>query len=393
MGIPRFAFPMIKIPGLTQEAMAESFVTGFLLGTYQFNVYKTAEREKVNEIQEAILLGETPQDVNAIREGLRIGKIISTAVCTTRDLANGPSNEITPTVLSERAREVAKAHAMAVEIFELSQAQTMGMGAFAAVAKGSQEPAKFIVLEYNPGKDLDTFALVVKGIKFDSGGLSIKPAESMEKMKDDMSGAAAVVAILKAAAELGIPLHLVAIIPATENLPSGKAYKPGDILKTLSGQTVEVISTDAEGRLILSDALTYCLRYKPKAIIDLATLTGAIVIALGEYVIGLFGNDEPLLRRVEEASVKTGEKVWQLPLWEEYFENLKSDVADFRNAGTRSAGAINGAVFLSRFVDKVPWVHLDIAGTAWVDKEKPYTPRGATGSGVRLVLQMLRDWK
>jgi leucyl aminopeptidase len=214
----------------------------------------------------------------------------------------------------------------------------------------------------------------------------------MERMKDDMSGAAAVLATLQAAAKLQLPFHLVGIMPATENLPSGKAYKPGDILKTLSGQTVEVISTDAEGRLILSDALTYSLRYQPKAIINLATLTGACVIALGDYVIGLFGNDDGLLKRVEEASSKTGEKVWRLPLWDDYFEYLKSDAADFRNVGTRAAGAIIGAVFLSKFVGKIPWVHLDIAGPASIEKERPYTPRGGTGAGVRLLIQMLKDW-
>jgi leucyl aminopeptidase len=198
---------------------------------------------------------------------------------------------------------------------------------------------------------------------------------------------------MQAAAELQIPLHLVGIMPTTENLPDGRAYKPGDILKTLSGQTVEVISTDAEGRLILCDALAYSLRYQPRAIIDLATLTGACVVALGDYVIGLFGNDEGLLKRVEEASARTGERAWRLPLWDEYFEYLKSDVADFRNVGTRAAGAIIGGIFLSRFVEKTPWVHLDIAGPASIDKARPYIPAGGTGAGVRLLIQFLSDWR
>jgi leucyl aminopeptidase len=266
------------------------------------------------------------------------------------------------------------------------------MGAFVAVAKGSQEPGKFITLEYNRGKGFETIALVGKGITFDSGGISIKPSDRMERMKDDMSGAAAVMAAMEASARLRLPLHLVGILPTTENLPDGKAYKPGDILKTLSGQTVEVISTDAEGRLILSDALTYSLRYQPKAIIDLATLTGACVIALGDYVTGLFGNDEPLVKRIEEASEKTGEKVWRLPLWDEYFDYLKSDTADFRNVGTRAAGAIIGGIFLSKFVGKTPWVHLDIAGPANIDKDRPYVPKGGTGVGVRLLIQLLRGW-
>jgi leucyl aminopeptidase len=392
-GIKQFAFPIKRFNGLSEKELTESFVTGLLLGVYQFNEFKTLERDKIKEIEEVIILGETAEEMKLLGDGVRTGKIISESVYMARDLINGPSNQITPTALAEKAQQIAKDHAMEIQVLEVSQAESIGMGAFVAVAKGSQEPGKFIILEYNKGKGLDTIALVGKGITFDSGGISIKPSEKMERMKDDMSGAAAVLATMQAASELQLPLHLVGIIPATENLPSGKAYKPGDVLKTLSGQTVEVISTDAEGRLILSDALTYSLRYQPKAIIDLATLTGACVIALGDYVIGLFGNDETLLKRVEKASGKSGEKVWRLPLWDEYFEYLKSDVADFRNVGTRSAGAIIGGIFLSKFVEKTPWVHLDIAGPAYIEKERPYTPKGGTGVGVRLVVQMLRDWK
>ncbi len=391
-GIKQFAFQVKKLDSYSERDLSESFVTGLLLGVYQYHEFKTREREKIKEIGEVILLGETTEEVKSLNDGLGAGKIISEAVCMARDLVNGPSNKITPTVLSEKAQQIAKDHGMEIQVLEVSQAEAMGMGAFAAVAKGSQEPGKFITLEYNKGKGLDTIALVGKGITFDSGGISIKPSEGMGRMKDDMSGAAAVLATMQAASKLSLPLHLVGMIPATENLPSGKAYKPGDILKTLSGQTVEVISTDAEGRLILSDALTYSLRYQPKAIIDLATLTGAIVIALGDYVIGLFGNDDPLLKRIEEASGKTGEKVWRLPIWDEYFDYLKSDVADFTNVGTRAAGAIIGGIFLSKFVEKVPWVHLDIAGPAFIEKERPYVPKGGTGVGVRLLVQLLRDW-
>jgi leucyl aminopeptidase len=392
-GIKQFAFPIGKIEGLSEAELAESFVTGLLLGVYQFNEFKTLEREKIKEIGEVILLGEKDKEIKSIGDGLKTGRTISEAVCLARDLVNGPSNKVTPTLLAEKAKQIAKDHEMEIQVLEVSQAEAMGMGAFVAVAKGSQEPGKFIVLEYNRGKGLDTIALIGKGITFDSGGISIKPSENMERMKDDMSGAAAVLATMQAASKLQLPFHLVGIMPATENLPSGKAYKPGDILKTLSGQTVEVISTDAEGRLILSDALTYSLRYQPKAIIDLATLTGACVIALGDHVIGIFGNDDVLLRRIEEASSKTGEKAWRLPLWDEYFEYLKSDAADFRNVGTRAAGAIIGGIFLSKFVEKIPWVHLDIAGPASIEKERPYIPRGGTGVGVRLLIQLLRDWK
>ena len=392
-GIKQLAFPIKKFDGYSEEELAESFVTGLLLGVYQFNEFKTLEREKIKEIEEMILVAEKNTEVKLIEGGQRAGQIISEAVYLARDLVNGPSNDVTPTFLAEKAKKIAKDYEMAIQVLEVGETESMGMGAFVAVAKGSQEPGKFIVLEYNKGKGLDTIALVGKGITFDSGGISIKPSENMERMKDDMSGAAAVLATLQAASKLQLPLHLVGIMPATENLPSGKACKPGDILKTLSGQTVEVISTDAEGRLILSDALTYSARYQPKAIIDLATLTGACVIALGDYVIGVFGNDDVLLKRVEEASSKTGEKAWRLPLWDEYLEYLKSDSADFRNVGTRAAGAIIGAIFLSKFVGKIPWIHLDIAGPASIEKERPYIPRGGTGAGVRLLIQILRDWK
>jgi leucyl aminopeptidase len=387
-----FAFAVERIERFSDEELAESFVTGLLLGTYQYNEFKTVGRDKIKEIKEAVLLVEQSERLKPVQDSVRVGAVISHAVCMARDLVNGPSNSITPAALVENARKMANAHGMGIQVFEVSQAETMGMGAFVAVAKGSQEPGKFIVLEHNRDRGFDTLVLVGKGITFDSGGISIKPSEGMDRMKDDMSGAAAVLGTLAAAAQLQLPLHLIGIIPATENLPSGKAYKPGDVLKTLSGQTVEVISTDAEGRLVLSDALTYSLRYKPKAIIDLATLTGACVVALGDYVAGLFGNDETLVKRIETASAKTGEKVWRMPLWDEYFDNIKSDVADFKNVGTRAGGAIIGAIFLSKFVEKTPWVHLDIAGPASIDKDRPYNPKGGTGAGVRLLVQLLRDW-
>ncbi len=392
-GIKQFAFQIKPFNDLSEEELAESFVTGLLLGNYQFNEFKTLERNKIRQIEEAVLLGETRQETSRIEQGLKRGRIISDAVCMARDLVNGPSNQVTPTALAEKAREIARNQGLGIEVLDLNEAEAAGMGAFVAVAKGSQEPAKFIILEYNKGKGLDTIVLVGKGITFDSGGISIKPAERMEQMKADMSGAAAVLATMEAVSRFQLPLHLVGMIPATENLPSGKAYKPGDVLKTLSGQTIEVISTDAEGRLILSDALTYSLKYQPKAIIDLATLTGACVIALGDYVMGVFGNDEALLKRIEAASAKAGEKAWRMPLWDEYFEYIKSDMADFKNVGTRAAGAIIGGIFLSKFVEKTPWVHLDIAGPAFIEKERPYIPKGGTGVGVRLLVQLLRDWK
>ena len=250
-GIKQFAFQLKRVEAYSEVELAESFVTGLVLGVYQYNEFKTLERDKIREIGEVILLGETVEETKSLGDGLGRGKIVSEAVCMARDLVNGPSNKITPTVLAEKAQQIARDHGMEIQVLEVSQAEAMGMGAFTAVAKGSQEPGKFIVLEHNKGKGLDTIVLVGKGITFDSGGISIKPSEGMDRMKDDMSGAAGVLATMQAAAKLKLPLNLVGVIPATENLPSGKAYKPGDILKTLSGQTVEVISTDAEGRLIL----------------------------------------------------------------------------------------------------------------------------------------------
>ncbi len=267
------------------------------------------------------------------------------------------------------------------------------MGAFLAVAQGSAEPAKFIVLEYQGGENPSaTIALLGKGITFDSGGISIKSSDKMERMKTDMGGGAAILATMQVVANLGLPLHLVGIIPCTENLPGGRAFKPGDVITSLSGQTIEIVSTDAEGRLLLADGLTYARRFKPDAMIDLATLTGSCIVALGDRVAGMMGNNDRLKAAVKRAAEITGERVWELPLWDEYQEQIKSDIADMKNVGGRSAGTITGATLLSRFVNKTPWVHLDIAGPVWTEKNLPYIPKGATGVGVRLLVQFLRDW-
>lgn len=296
-------------------------------------------------------------------------------------------------MLALHAQTIAKNNTLQCRVITEEQAQKMRMGAFLAVAQGSREPAKIIILEYIASRSFGPPLVIIgKGITFDSGGISLKPPDKMEQMKDDMAGGAVVMGTMQAVAQMKLPLNLVGIIPATENLPGGKAYKPGDVLTSLSGQTIEVISTDAEGRLILADALTYAKRYKPKAIVDLATLTGACIIALGDYVAGIMGNDASLLNSVKSAGEKTGEKVWELPLWEEYFDYLKSDIADFKNVGTRAAGTITGGMFLKKFVNDTPWVHMDIAGPTWYEKDKPYIPKGASGFGVRLLVQFLRDW-
>jgi leucyl aminopeptidase len=272
------------------------------------------------------------------------------------------------------------------------------MNGVLSVSRGSREEPKVVILRYRGGKaDGKPIVLVGKGVTFDSGGISIKPSEKMEDMKYDKAGAAAVLATVYAAASLHIPLNIVAIAPLVENLPSGSAYKPGDVIKHYGGKTSEVISTDAEGRLILADVLAYAVdKEKPQAIIDLATLTGACVVALGSQASGLFGNDQALIERVKRAAEASGERVWQLPLWKEYSEQIRSDVADIKNSGGRAAGAITAAAFLSNFIGTTPWVHLDIAGTAYTaedgTKVKTYTPKGATGVGVRLLIKLLKEW-
>ncbi len=378
--------------GLAPGDAAQAIVEGTILGNYVFTEHKTDLADMLPPLESLTLLGPQGIAISEIERATSIGQSIGEAVCFTRDLVNQPGNYLTPTQLAEVAEAMAQERNLRCEVLEESQMAELGMGALLGVAQGSEEPAKFIILEHNPKRaDLDTYVIVGKGITFDSGGISLKPGEGMHEMKYDMSGAAATLGILRAVADLRLPLHVVGLIPATENLPGGRAYKPGDVLKSLSGLTIEVISTDAEGRLILADALAYAKRYRPKGVVDLATLTGACVVALGHVASGLMGNTPDLIQALIRASAKTGEKVWELPLYSEYAEQIKSDVADVKNSGGRPAGAITGGLFLSKFAEGLPWAHLDIAGTAWSDSEKGYLAKGATGFGVRLVLQWLRD--
>ena len=374
------------------DRVAESVVEGVLLGLYQFTRYKTVEREKIKELNEFVIVEDNDKSLEVIKSAAKTGEIISDAVYFARDLVSSPGNGMTPTILADRAGEIAGEKDVELKVLDVREMEELGMHALLGVARGSNEPPKFIILEYNGGKRGDrVVALVGKGITFDSGGISIKPSDKMDEMKTDMAGGATVMGAIKAASDLKIPLNVVGLIPATENLPGGKAYKPGDILKSLSGQTIEVKTTDAEGRMILADALTYAGRFKPEAIVDLATLTGACIVALGDNVIGMMGTDDKLKKRIRDAAETTGERLWELPLWEEYHELIKSDVADFKNSGGRVAGTITAAAFLSKFVGDYPWVHLDIAGPAWLSKDKPYIPKGASGIGVRLIVQFMRN--
>jgi leucyl aminopeptidase len=369
---------------------AQSVVEGSLMGLYQFTPYRTEKRSEIKEIRQITLVERPEGRLSDAADGARRGQILAEATNLVRDLGNHPSNVVTPTHLAEEARKLAKEFGLTCQVLERADAERLGMGAFLSVARGSLEPPQFIILEYRGTKKKEApVVLIGKSITFDSGGISLKPAEKMEQMKDDMAGGAAVLGTMKAVAQLKLPVSLVGILPATENMPSGTAVKPGDVVTSLSGKTVEVINTDAEGRMVLADGLTYAARYKPAAIIDLATLTGACVVALGHHATGVMGNNPRLLENLRRAGEVSGERVWELPLWEDYFDQIKSDVADMKNVGGRPAGAITAAAFLKKFVGDHSWVHLDIAGTAWTDEERPYVPKGATGVGVRLLVQYL----
>ncbi|MBI4007644.1 MAG: leucyl aminopeptidase [Planctomycetes bacterium] len=378
------------------QSCAEAVVTGSILGAYQFTKYKTSEPEEIKKVENLTLIVSKKALLPQVQSGARSAEIISEAVCFVRDLGNMPACDTTPTFLANTAKQIAKESKLRCEILSKPQMKSLGMGGLLGTSQGSTQPPKFIIIEYNArdgrGGKANPIVLVGKGITFDSGGISIKPAKDMEKMKYDMAGAAAVLGTIKAIAVLKIPLDVVGLIPCTENLPSGGALKPGDVLRSITGKTIEIISTDAEGRVILADALGYAKRYKPQCVIDMATLTGACVVALGTVATGMFGNNEELKERVKKAGEASFERVWELPLWEEYDEQIKSDIADIKNVGGSWGGAITGACFLKKFVEDFPWVHLDIAGTAMAEKDSPYTPKGGTGVGVRLMVQLLRDW-
>ncbi|MBI4552849.1 MAG: leucyl aminopeptidase [Candidatus Latescibacteria bacterium] len=382
----------LGITGLSPDACAQATVEGTLLGTYRFSEFKTDNGQNGKRLDRLTVVYSHRGRARAIQAGVETGRIVADSTLLARDLSNAPGNALTPRGLADAASKMAKRAHLACQVFGKKEIEKIGMGALLAVNRGSEEPPRFIVLEHGqPSGKQGTIVFVGKGITFDSGGISIKPGDRMEEMKHDMSGAAAVVGAMQAIGALNLPAHVVGLIPATENLPDGRAYKPGDIIPTLAGKTIEVINTDAEGRVVLADALAYAARYKPAAVIDLATLTGACVVALGHHATGIMGNDEVVMARVQRAGNATGERVWPLPLWDEYHEQIKSEVADVKNTGGRPGGAITGAAFLQKFVD-YPWVHLDIAGTAYTDREQPYCPKGATGAGVRLLVQFAKDW-
>jgi leucyl aminopeptidase len=374
------------IGGVELEASAEAIAEGALLGLYSFAKYKKPEYE---DIEEMLIVVREREKVPILESAIGKGKLVAEATNLARDMVNEPANYMTPSQMAEVAKEIASKYNLEFKVFDREDMEAMGMGALLGVAKGSNQPPKLITLSYK-GDERSEKALgfLGKGITFDSGGISIKASEGMDEMKGDMAGAAAVMTALGAIAQLKPKINVTAIIPATENLPSGTALKPGDVLKAMNGKTIEVISTDAEGRLILADALSYAQKLGLSPLIDLATLTGACRVALGTFYSGLFGNDRDLVGKVLKAAERTGERMWQMPMPEEYKEQNKSEIANVKNTGNKYGGAITAALFLAEFVDNTPWVHLDIAGPALSNKESGYIVKGATGVGVRTLVEL-----
>lgn len=381
--------------GAAAQAMAE----GAVLGAYRFSSYRQKQPDASAGVGSVTLLYDAKQrDLRKLRAAAAHGVIVSQSQNLARDLSNEPANSLPPVALANAARKLAREVGLRCKVMDVSSMKKQKMEAILAVGGGSANPPRFIILEHNaPRKGSPkkpTFCIVGKGITFDSGGISIKPAAGMQDMKHDMSGAAAVLGAMRAVALLKLPSHVVGLIAAAENMPSGTAYRPGDIVRTMSGKTIEILNTDAEGRVVLADALHYAITvYAPEAMVDLATLTGACMVALGPWATGIFGSDAGLVEALQRAGSSTAERTWPMPLLQEHRDAMKSKVADLKNTAGREAGASTAAGFLAAFVGDTPWVHLDIAGTGWTEKTGPYQPGGATGVGVRLLVDLLSNWE
>jgi leucyl aminopeptidase len=376
------------------EGLIEAITEGIALALYSFNKYKEAKDPATTIEEVTILINSDSPRFQSVADK---ASLIVEAVNFARDIGNLPPNDCSPAHLASIALSLAQDYGMKVQVIDRYELENMGMEGIVAVGKGSNNPPKLIVLEYNGTSDAQQkpYLLVGKAVTFDTGGISIKPGEKMDEMKFDKCGGCTVLAVMRAVASMKLAVNVICIIPSVENMPSATSYRPGDIIRMYNGKTVEVLNTDAEGRMILADALAYGIAmYSPKAVIDLATLTGAAVIALGANVAAVVGNNKQLVDRLRKLSDKTGEKMWELPLYDEYYEQIKSAYADIKNVGGKSGGAITAAAFLSNFVRDVPWVHIDIAGTAWTQEgthEKSYNPKGATGFGVRTLVKLLME--
>ena len=379
-----------RVSGADEETAARA-VEGAFIALFDPDKYRTVEKEQ-KTVDRLVVVVEGGNQ-SALENGVKRGTVVGESINFTRDLANEPGGYMTPSDMAERAREIANEFGLNIDVLDEARMEQEGMGSLLSVARGSDQPAKLIILKYTPANvDADNkelLAFVGKGVTFDSGGISLKPGENMELMKYDMTGAATVMGAMRAIAQLKPPIPILGVAPCTENLPSGKATKPGDVVKAMTGKTIEIINTDAEGRLILADAIAYAKKLGATKIIDMATLTGAVSIALGDVNAAVLGTDQQLIDEIISAGREVGEKFWQLPLDKEYSKQIKSDIADIKNVGGRKAGTITAAAFIKEFADGVAWAHLDIAGTAWGDEAKPYRSKGPTGIAVRTLLRIV----
>ncbi len=378
------------IGGLDPRSAAQAIAEGSLLGLYRFSQYLAGNGDG-KALEDLAIVEANPEKTASLKEGIRVGRITAEAAMLARDMANEPANVLTPTRMSEIARQIADSDGLEVDVLDRGRMEQLGMGALLGVAQGSHQPPQLIVLKYvgNPDNPSDNLGIIGKGITFDTGGISLKSAGGMERMKGDMSGAASVIGAMQALARLRPKVNVTALAPATENMPGGEAQRPGDIVRTMNGKTVEVINTDAEGRLVLADAMAYAKEIGVSRMVDVATLTGAIIVSLGKTCSGIMGNNQGLIDHVVRAGEETGERVWQLPMFDEYKDTLRSSVADMRNVGvSRDAGSITAAKFLAEFSGGLPWAHLDIAGTANSTADKGYAVKGATGVPVRTLVSL-----
>lgn len=379
------------IAGLDDRASAQALAEGIVMGMYRFDKYKSNSSD--SSLSEITVVEFDESKLDALRQGVDEGRIIGEAVNSCRDMANEPANTMTPSMMAERALEVSQAHGVDLEVKERAWMAEMGMGALLGVAQGSEEPPKFIIMRYegDPDDAANNIGLLGKGITFDSGGLDIKNAAGMLTMKGDMAGGASVIAAMQAIAQLKPKINVTVIVPATENMPSGTAQRPGDVVRAMNGKTIEIDNTDAEGRLVLADAMSYARSIGLNRLVDVATLTGAMSIALGDQCMGAFGNDDDFTGQVVSAANAVGERAWPLPMFDEYKSQYSSDIADIKNTGGRGAGSITGALIIGEFNDGAPWVHLDIAGTSRARGSKGATIKGATGVPVRTLVQLVCD--
>jgi len=382
------------VGALEPAVAAGALVEGTRLGLYRFEGYRSKPPKDWKPSPETMTIVEMAADrLPAIEVGVARGEAVAAGVLLARDLVNTPANLMTPTIVAERADALARATGLSFEALGRAECKALGMGIFMAVAEESEQEPKLIILGHNAERDdLPTLVLVGKGVTFDSGGISIKPGEEMWRMKGDMAGAAAVIAALGIAARLSLPLRVIGLAPCAENLPGGRAQKPGDVFRGMKGKTMEVISTDAEGRMLLADALAYAARYNPTAVVDIATLTGAQAVAFGPQAAAVFANNDDLAAKLLAAADASGDRLWRLPLFDEYADAIKSQVADVKNSGGRTSGIGSSAKFIEHFTEGYPWAHIDMASMAMLDEDKPAQPKGATGYGVRLFTTFLEAW-